>query len=317
MPDNDNDNWAGRYAAQLGMQTGAGLIGSGVNGILGLIFGRKLAQENDDRQYNQANRLGQLQLGFNKQMTDYQMMKQLEMWEKTNFSAQKEQMKKAGLNPALLYGMGGAGGATVGGGAAQSGGSQQAPHGGGEIMGMMSLAQQQQLNQANIELMKSQANLNNVEADKKKGVDTDNTKATTESIKQGINESEAREKLTNTENAIKEVELNIKQQTSENQIAMVGTALQKIHKEFEILSTQDFQNKNTVLERIKQAEIETIGMLIDNDLKKQQITESKERINKMAQDILQGWKKSKPASKTNCTFKYVPWYGMGNRPTEC
>ena len=36
------------------------------------------------------------------------------MWENTNYSTQVEQLKKAGLNPALLYGKGGGMGATTG-----------------------------------------------------------------------------------------------------------------------------------------------------------------------------------------------------------
>lgn len=39
----------------------------------------------------------------------------MEMWEKTGYGATKEQMQKAGLNPALLYGMGSPGGQTTGG----------------------------------------------------------------------------------------------------------------------------------------------------------------------------------------------------------
>ena len=46
-----------------------------------------------------------------------------EMWEKTNYAAQIEQMKKANLSPALMYGQAGAGGGTVSG--AQGQGTSQ------------------------------------------------------------------------------------------------------------------------------------------------------------------------------------------------
>ena len=39
------------------------------------------------------------------------------MWEDTNYAAQVEQLKKAGLSVGLMYGKGGAGGATTGAGA--------------------------------------------------------------------------------------------------------------------------------------------------------------------------------------------------------
>ena len=40
------------------------------------------------------------------------------MWKDTNYAAQVEEMKKAGLSVGLMYGKGGAGGATTGAGAA-------------------------------------------------------------------------------------------------------------------------------------------------------------------------------------------------------
>ena len=53
---------------------------------------------------------------------------QMQMWKDTNYPAQMEMMKEAGLNPALMYGQGGAGGSTTGsqgGGSAGGGQAQQ------------------------------------------------------------------------------------------------------------------------------------------------------------------------------------------------
>jgi hypothetical protein len=55
----------------------------------------------------------------------------MDMWNKTNYGAQVAQMEKAGLNPALMYGMGGGGGTTAGsqgGGNASSGGNAVQMH---------------------------------------------------------------------------------------------------------------------------------------------------------------------------------------------
>lgn len=100
----------------------------------------------DDRQVNQQERLNEGQVRAAKELADYAQQKQLETWNATNYEAQVKHLKNAGLNPGLIYGMGGAGGATTGSGgggmpsggqAANSAQQKQADTG----MGMM-LAQQ-------------------------------------------------------------------------------------------------------------------------------------------------------------------------------
>ncbi len=73
----------------------------------------------------------------------------LDTWEKTSYPAQVKMMKEAGINPALMYGMGGGAGgstATASGGSAQSGSTPNAPIdiGGAAAMGM-TLAQNKML----------------------------------------------------------------------------------------------------------------------------------------------------------------------------
>lgn len=95
---------------------------------------------------------------------------QYEMWKKTNYSAQMEQMRKAGLSPGLMYGQSGAGGATTGsqGGGSAASGNAAAPQQ-MEIGAMMQAAQAQK---AQIELLDAQKK--NIDAD------TANKKAGTE-----------------------------------------------------------------------------------------------------------------------------------------
>lgn len=151
-------------AAQEGIKTVGNLVDTG----MGLL----LEKHNDARQIRMQQQLQDMQISGNKQMMDYAMQNQLKMWEATNYKAQMEQLKKAGLNPALLYGMGGGGGATVGGGGGGNVGSGSAPVGGGEIMGMM-------MAKANMELLEAQTRKTNVEAKKIAGADTANVNADT------------------------------------------------------------------------------------------------------------------------------------------
>lgn len=108
----------------LGPVAGAALdIGQGV---VETGLGMALAGWQDKRQIKQARKLQELEIAGSKQLTDYSYAKQLQMWKDTNYSAQAAELAKAGLNPGLLYGMGGAGGQSTGGGAEKTQGQAAA-----------------------------------------------------------------------------------------------------------------------------------------------------------------------------------------------
>lgn len=151
-----------------------------IDTIGGTALGLMLQGHNDKRQIEQQKKLGQQQLGLNIQQMAAQKSMDLQMWKDTNYSAQVEEMEKAGINPALLYGKGGGGGTTIGNSGGNVGGGQ-APQGGGEIMGMMMQKAQLDLMKAQTEATAADANLKYVDAAKKAGVDTENVKADTES----------------------------------------------------------------------------------------------------------------------------------------
>lgn len=111
-------------------------LGMGVaGGVLGEVFG----QLGDNRQAKQNRKNMKLQIAGSKELTDYNAKKQLEMWEKTGYGAQKDQMMRAGINPALMYGMGGGGGqtASVATGSVGQGGSPSSGGEYGQIMGQV------------------------------------------------------------------------------------------------------------------------------------------------------------------------------------
>lgn len=100
-------------------------IGTAIAGLAGPILGQAFGKMNDDRQLAQQEKLTALGIKSGKEMADYNKNLQMEMWDKTNYKAQVEQLNKAGMNPALLYGGGGGGGATMGnpGASVQGGGN--------------------------------------------------------------------------------------------------------------------------------------------------------------------------------------------------
>lgn len=155
---------------QLGMQAGSQLIG----GLMGGLF----ADANDRRQLAQQAKLQALQEEGNKRMVDYNMQKQLKMWEATNYSRQVEELTKAGLNPAYMYGKGGGGGVTTGSATGNVQGAS-APVGGGERTAMALGTAQQMMG---IQLMKAQRD--NINADTaNKQADTENKPLLGDNIK--------------------------------------------------------------------------------------------------------------------------------------
>ena len=151
-------------------------VGGAVNAGMGMVLGAY----NDRRQLKQQDKLLKQQEGYNRNAAQFSHDLQYDMWQKTNYPAQMEQMKKAGLNPALMYGMSGGGGTTTGSAtqsAPQGGG---APAGGGEAMAMMQMGMQNQMLQAQKDLIEAQTKKTNAEAENEAGANRANTVADTE-----------------------------------------------------------------------------------------------------------------------------------------
>lgn len=140
------------------------------NGILGVALGG--IQNKQD--YNQQKRYQKLQMEGQKEMALFNYEQQMKMWEATNYGAQVAQLKKAGLNPGLLYGQSGAGGATTN--AAQAQGPAGNTAHGNAVTGMGIMGAQ---TAAQLALMKAQKE--NIEADTaKKQAEAPNVQADTE-----------------------------------------------------------------------------------------------------------------------------------------
>lgn len=167
-----------------------GMLGGAALGALGGIIGNSQKKREAERQHKRQQELMDKQQGQSKEMYDYTQAGNKEMYDyqlsRTNAKAQMSEMKQAGLNPALMYGMGGEGGAGSGSMGAGSSATGSAPTASKadvqNITAPMDMAQMM--------LMKAQkenieANTENTKADtaKKSGVDTEqaeqNVRATT------------------------------------------------------------------------------------------------------------------------------------------
>lgn len=149
----------------LGMQLGIQAAGTGVGAGLGMLLGAHERKQ----QIKQQQKLQDMQIAGQKEMGKFNQQQQMEMWEATNYPAQMQQLKKGGLNPGLMYGMSGGGGATanITPGSVSGGQARQ----GGEAMGMAMQMQQAALLAAQTENIK--ADTKNKEAGTgKTGVET-------------------------------------------------------------------------------------------------------------------------------------------------
>lgn len=162
------------FIDDLAQQTGSQLSG----GLVGMGMGMATAGWQDQRQRRQAEKLQEIQIKGMKDMGEFNYGKQMQYWNETNAGAQMKHLKAAGLNPALMYGGGGAGGSTGGvGGASPSGSS--AAGGSGEIGEMMGLQMQRELLKAQKENIEADTENKKAVTEKTSGVDTDNVKAET------------------------------------------------------------------------------------------------------------------------------------------
>ena len=104
------------------------------------------------------------------------------MWDKTNYSAQVAQLKQAGLNPGLLYGMGGAGGATTGPGGMPMPTTAQAE--GGSALAAAGSHFDILTKRAQLDLMEAQADNLRADSENKRDVDRKKKEAETQNLLQ-------------------------------------------------------------------------------------------------------------------------------------
>lgn len=242
-----------KYITQLAEQAGS----TATNSVVGAAMGMILGGYNDRRQLKQQERLQNLQMKGNKEMTDYEYMKQLQMWKDTGYEAQMQQLKEAGLNPALMYKGAGAGGMTIGSGGGGATGGAAAPAGGMEVMNMM--AQQAQIALIKAQTEKTKAETQNVP------ITGENIQASTASLTQGIENAKAQQELTEIQSGIASIEEHIKGQTQNAAIAMIRSELRSATASMHILERNNNIDAATADEKIAIIEAQLITAALNND----------------------------------------------------
>lgn len=260
----------GKAMGDLGMQTAQGIIGTG----MGLL----MEGHEDRRQLRQQEKLQELEMKGSKEMTAYntemQKKMQLEMWNETSYPAQMAKMKEAGINPALMYGMGGGGGVSTGGSLPQGnvkGGEGPKGTGTSTMMG---------LEMAQMGLLRAQKE--NIEAD------TENKKAgvpklgeETKNVAQDTKNKVAQEELTRIQSEIAKVAASVSRQTINEQMKSWENLIKE--QEARINNTnKDTQQKTAEIELIKK---QTVNEALKSALITAQTNNTNESTRKILSEI--------------------------------
>lgn len=254
----------GKFIDQLG-QAGIGMASQAAGGLMGLMF----AGANDRRQIKMQQQLQQMQIAGQKELTDYNYGKQMQMWNDTNYWAQMEHLKKAGLNPALIYGMGGGGGQStnINPGQIQGG---HAPTGGGEAIAGMGMGLNLALMKAQKDLMEAQARKTNVEADKTEGVDTQKTQSEIQAIGAGIENTKAATELTKVNTKIANISEWIQGESAPDAVRIINKQADKLEGEIESISLHNKLTKATMNDQIKLVRQQLTTVYLEQQLTKEQ-----------------------------------------------
>lgn len=226
-----------------GVEAGMGLV----NNVSNLIFGRAIQKQ---------------QLKGQKQALEQQNAAALDLWNKTNYGAQVEHLKEAGLNPALIYGMSGGGGASTGGAAPMPQAQSTMPiaQGMGIQMGLLN---------AQIKVLESQAKKNNAEATKTEGIDTKLGEGQLQKIIAETTNEVAKNELIKLDAEMKKIQNNIADTSQWYHIGKVEQDWLKSIEEYRSAAAKAAVDQATIDTNIKTASAElAIKMLQQKAIKK-------------------------------------------------
>lgn len=254
-----------------------GDFGLGVaDSAAGQILGMALGGINNKSQQKQAQKLGDIQLEQNKKAAEHSQKLAMQMRD-SSISSTVEQMKKEGLNIGLMYGGGGAGGATAAGAGSVSGVSGTSAEGPSARTAMgLQIASQLALQKAQKE---------NIEAD------TENKKAGTENT--GIQTEQGK------------VNLDTSKQTQAATVTKAMEDARKAMAEADNALTNSVINEESHKERIQGIKAEAAGEMLKNLLTEANIKLTERKIWEIAEKVAQGWKGIEFQGVDKVTGKYI------------
>lgn len=238
-------------------------------GALGSVMGLATAKWQDRRQIEQAKKLQEMQIAGSKEMGEFNQGLALEMWDKTNYAAQRQQMEKAGLNVGLMYGQGGPGGTTQTPTGSVSG--QMAASGQGEIAAGAQLGLDMASQKAQIDLMKAQTEKTSVEAAKTAGVDTQEAESRIKAMAQQTQNAEIQNQILKWDEVMKGIEADILGKTIGAIVQQTKASSDLVVEQVQQAKTQNKITSQTADELIKQAKQESARKALEMSVMKVQM----------------------------------------------
>lgn len=229
-----------------------------------------------------------------RKMADYNQQKQMEMWRDTNYKAQVGELQAAGLNPGLLYGMGGGGGATTGSGGSQmpSIATADAPSNAmGKIMEIGMMAAQKGL-------IESQTRKNNAEAENEETVNPEKTTQETENLAQGLDNMRQDYEVKKLEIRLKQMDAHIQGETIDQTIERMTAESKQAQEALALLKNERKVSDATVAEQTQIIKTKAVEALLINSLIRAQTAKtgtdtrlSEQQITNLVQENMREWDK--------------------------
>lgn len=274
------------------------MLGSGIFSVFGTGLNAAMSSGTANEQWGNQLKLMDIQNRYNEQMAKNNQQRNKDLWDYTNYENQKQHIKNAGLNPALMYGMGGGGGVSANG--AQGQGVTQ-PTDRSVEMGLKQQGLGLQLASiaSQIDLNKSQAEKNEVEANKIAGVDTraqeaniDNLIAQTsnEKVKKGLILGQIR-----VADAEEELKRNMADWTKDKadetrwNIKSLQKGIEKLVEEINGMKLDNELKEKTINNKVKESALTLQNLMAEILLKGSQKKVNEEQAKAIPQQILQGW----------------------------
>ena len=274
------------------------MLGNGIFSVFGAGLNAAMSSGTANEQWGNQLKLMDIQNRYNEQMAKNNQQRNKDLWDYTNYENQKQHIKNAGLNPALMYGMGGGGGVSANG--AQGQGVTQ-PTDRSVEMGLKQQGLGLQLASiaSQVDLNKSQAEKNKAEAEKISGVDTraqeatiDNLIAQTsnEKVKKGLILGQIR-----VADAEEELKRNMADWTIDKadetrwNIKSLQKGIDKLAEEINGMKLDNELKERTIDNKVKESSLTLQNLMSEILLKGSQRKVNEEQAKAIPAEILQGW----------------------------